>query len=76
MLDTGVDFTHVDLINNMWIRPENMPAYTDDELGTFNDLNGFNGTDKITDPMDETATVRIVPASSVLRATMVRASRA
>ena len=53
VLDTGVDFTHVDLVNNMWIRPENVPAYTDDELGTFNDLNGYNGTDNIADPMDD-----------------------
>ena len=37
----------------MWIRPENVPAYTDDELGTFNDLNGYNGTDKMADPMDD-----------------------
>ena len=53
VLDTGVDFTHVDLVNNMWIRPENVPAYTDDELGTFNDINGYNGTDTISDPMDD-----------------------
>ena len=53
VLDTGVDFTHVDLVNNMWIRPEDVPAYNDDELGTFNDINGFNGTDKIADPMDD-----------------------
>ncbi|MFM9904926.1 MAG: S8 family serine peptidase [Pyrinomonadaceae bacterium] len=53
VLDSGVDFTHVDLRENMWIRPENVPAYTDDELGTFNDINGYNGTDKIADPMDD-----------------------
>lgn len=53
VLDTGVDFTHVDLKDNMWIRPANIPAYTDDELGTYNDLNGFNGTDAIADPMDD-----------------------
>ncbi|MEP6944875.1 MAG: S8 family serine peptidase [Acidobacteriota bacterium] len=53
VLDTGVDFTHVDLKENMWIRPENLPEYNDDELGTFNDLNGFNGTDAILDPMDD-----------------------
>lgn len=53
VLDTGVDFTHVDLRENMWIRPENVPAYVDDELGTFNDMNGFNGTDAILDPMDD-----------------------
>ncbi len=53
VLDTGVDFTHVDLRENMWFRPENVPAYADAELGTFNDINGFNGTDKIADPMDD-----------------------
>lgn len=53
VLDTGVDFTHEDLRDNMWLRPASVPAYTDDELGTFNDLHGYNGTDTITDPMDE-----------------------
>ncbi len=53
VLDSGVDFTHVDLRENMWFRPENIPAYIDDELGPFNDLNGYNGTDNITDPMDD-----------------------
>ncbi|MEP6789052.1 MAG: S8 family serine peptidase, partial [Acidobacteriota bacterium] len=53
VLDSGVDYTHVDLRENMWIRPENVPAYTDAELGTFNDLNGYNGTDKVADPMDD-----------------------
>ena len=53
VLDTGVDFTHADLVNNMWIRPANVPAYTDDELGEFNDINGYNGTDNISDPMDD-----------------------
>jgi len=53
VLDSGVDYTHVDLVKNMWVRPKNVPAYTDDELGTFNDLNGYNGTDKDTDPMDD-----------------------
>ncbi len=53
VLDSGVDFTHVDLKGNMWTRSANVPAYTDDELGTFNDINGYNGTDKIADPMDD-----------------------
>jgi len=53
VLDTGVDFTHADLRENMWFRPESVPAYQDDELGVFNDLNGFNGTDQISDPMDD-----------------------
>ncbi len=53
VLDSGVDYTHVDLKANMWFRPENIPAYVDDQLGTFNDLNGYNGTDNIADPMDD-----------------------
>ena len=53
VLDTGVDYTHVDLIENMWIRPANLPAYTDNELGTFNDLNGFDATNADGGPYPE-----------------------
>jgi subtilisin family serine protease len=53
VLDSGVDFTHEDLVGNMWLRPDDVPAYVDAELGEFNDLNGYNGTDAIRDPMDD-----------------------
>lgn len=53
VLDTGVDYTHPDLLENIWLRPENVPQYKDDELGTFNDEHGFNGVDNQSDPMDE-----------------------
>lgn len=53
VLDTGVDYTHQDLINNIWLRPENVPAYYDDELGTINDKNGFNSDANSGDPMDQ-----------------------
>lgn len=53
VLDSGVDYTHNDLAANMWHRPAGVPAYTDAELGSFNDLNGYNGTDRISDPMDD-----------------------
>lgn len=53
VLDTGVDYTHPDLIGNMWLRPDNIPAYKDDELGAVNDLHGFNAVDNIRDPMDD-----------------------
>lgn len=53
VLDSGVDYTHQDLAENMWQRPASLAPYTDDELGTFNDLHGYNGTDRIADPMDD-----------------------
>ncbi len=53
VLDTGVDYAHSDLSSNIWFRPDNVPQYSDDELGTFNDLRGFNGTDNQADPMDD-----------------------
>jgi len=53
VLDSGVDYTHEDLVGNMWIRPTELPAYQDDELGMVNDINGFNGDDKQADPMDD-----------------------
>ncbi|MCA1589718.1 MAG: S8 family serine peptidase, partial [Acidobacteria bacterium] len=49
----GVDYTHEDLVSNMWLRPENLPQYTDDELGTFNDVRGFDADANAPDPMDD-----------------------
>lgn len=53
VLDSGVDYTHVDLRSNMWLRPDSVPRYVDDELGEFNDLQGYDGTDQLSDPMDD-----------------------
>ncbi|HLM59706.1 MAG TPA: S8 family serine peptidase [Pyrinomonadaceae bacterium] len=53
VLDSGVDYTHKDLAANMWFRPDSVPQYKDDELGTFNDARGFNATDNFSDPMDD-----------------------
>lgn len=53
VLDTGVDYTHLDLVSNMWIRPDNVPQYKDDELGVINDTYGFNSAENMSDPMDE-----------------------
>ena len=53
VLDTGVDYTHKDLISNMWLRPESLPQYSDDELGTIDDLHGFDADADIADPMDD-----------------------
>jgi thermitase len=53
VLDSGVDYTHEDLASNMWVRPASMAPYRDNELGTVDDLNGFNAVDNASDPMDE-----------------------
>jgi thermitase len=53
VLDSGVDYTHEDLAENMWVRPSGMDPYHDDELGTIDDLNGYNAIDSASDPMDE-----------------------
>ena len=37
VLDSGVDYTHEDLIQNMWMRPANLAPYQDRELGTIDD---------------------------------------
>jgi subtilisin family serine protease len=53
VLDTGVDYTHRDLVENMWTRPDNIPQYADDELGSFDDINGFDADANAADPMDD-----------------------
>jgi thermitase len=53
VLDTGVDYTHLDLVTNIWTRPDSVPQYKDDELGIVNDLRGFNAVENLSDPMDE-----------------------
>lgn len=53
VLDSGVDYKHTDLVANMWMRPDNLPQYVDDELGTFNDINGFDAYANLADPMDD-----------------------
>ena len=53
VLDTGVDYTHKDLVSNMWLRPDSVPQYIDSELGTFNDERGFDADATIGDPMDD-----------------------
>lgn len=53
VIDTGVNYAHPDLADNMWTRPANVPAYTDAELGEIDDRFGFNAVDNIGDPMDD-----------------------
>ncbi|HEY6806802.1 MAG TPA: S8 family serine peptidase [Pyrinomonadaceae bacterium] len=53
VLDSGVDYNHSDLANNIWDRPANVKPYEDKELGTIQDLHGFNAVEDNADPMDD-----------------------
>lgn len=53
VLDSGVAYTHPDLVNNMWTRPANVAAYTDAHLGTIDDMYGYNAAANTGDPMDD-----------------------
>jgi subtilisin family serine protease len=53
VLDSGVDYTHEDLVTNMWMRPAEMAPYQDSELGVVDDEYGFSAIDSNRDPMDD-----------------------
>ena len=53
VLDSGVDYRHQDLSDNMWVRPAEIAPYEDEHLGTVNDEHGFNAVDNLRDPMDD-----------------------
>jgi subtilisin family serine protease len=53
VLDSGVDYKHRDLEANIWSRPDSMPEYADDELGSFDDVHGFDADANAGDPMDD-----------------------
>jgi subtilisin family serine protease len=53
VLDSGVDYKHPDLIQNMWSKSETEADYFDEELGAVNDQYGYDATDVDGDPMDE-----------------------
>ena len=53
VLDSGVDYTHSDLASNIWIRPASVAPYDDRQLGTIQDLHGYNAIENNADPMDE-----------------------
>ncbi len=53
VLDSGVDYTHSDLASNMWIRSDDVAPYEDKDLGTIQDLHGYNAIENSADPMDD-----------------------
>lgn len=53
VLDSGVEYSHVDLVNNIWTRPATMPPYRDQDLGTVDDVHGYNAVANDGDPFDD-----------------------
>ncbi len=53
VLDSGVEYTHADLVNNIWTRPASVKPYRDRDLGTVDDVHGYNVVANNGDPMDE-----------------------
>lgn len=53
VLDSGVDYTHQDLAQNIWQRPDNIDEYYDEDLGYVDDQYGFDATTNGGDPMDD-----------------------
>jgi subtilisin family serine protease len=53
VLDSGVEYTHVDLVNNIWTRPANIEPYHDRDLGTIDDVHGLNLVENSGEPTDE-----------------------
>lgn len=53
VLDSGVEYTHPDLANKIWTRPAGMKPYQDRDLGTVDDVHGYNAVLNNDDPMDD-----------------------
>lgn len=53
VLDSGVEYDHVDLGDNIWTRPATMKPYQDRDLGTIDDIHGYNAIANDGDPLDE-----------------------
>ena len=54
VIDTGVDYNHPDLKNNIWTNPGEIPGngIDDDGNGVIDDVHGYNANKDNGDPMD------------------------
>ena len=55
IIDTGVDYTHPDLANNIWTNPGEIPnnGIDDDGNGYIDDIHGWDFINNDNDPMDD-----------------------
>ena len=53
VLDSGVDYNHQDLAQNIWQRPDNIDEYYDAQLKYVDDRYGYDATTDSGDPMDD-----------------------
>jgi subtilisin family serine protease len=58
VIDSGVDYTHIDLIENMWINPGEIAdnGIDDDGNGYIDDVYGYNFFDNTPQPSEENGT--------------------
>ena len=54
VIDTGVDYTHPDLVSNMWVNSKEIPnnGIDDDANGYIDDVYGYDFANNDSDPMD------------------------
>lgn len=55
IVDSGVNYNHPDLVNNMWVNPFEIPdnGIDDDNNGYIDDVHGINAITGSGDPMDD-----------------------
>lgn len=55
IIDTGIDYTHPDLKNNLWVNPHEIPdnGKDDDNNGYIDDIHGINAITDSGNPMDD-----------------------
>jgi subtilisin family serine protease len=53
VLDSGIEYTHIDLSSNIWTRPDSLAPYHDPDLGTIDDVHGYNAIANDGNPLDD-----------------------